>query len=426
MSSRTIQLATIQLAWCGLALLTVSGNLLLAQTSNYANDKIEPHVPLFVQVDVVYLSADILNGRATGSSEEVLAARYIADRFKILGLMPAGDDGWYQAFSFAVNSNPHGGGTADAEMVHGRNVIGFLDNGAKSTVVIGAHFDHLGMGGAGSRAPGVTAVHNGADDNASGVAGVLEIARQLLASSARSNNYLFVAFSGEELGLLGSKHLVSSDLIKKYQINYMINLDMIGRLGETNAIAISGTGTSDAWDAALDEVKSDLVINKHESGLGPSDHSSFYLNNTPVVHFFTGQHEDYHKPGDDSHLINYEGIYAIASYAVELIESLNDNGKLTFQKTVDQSQTRTAFNVTLGIMPDYVSSGGGVRIDAVMDDRPGALAGLQKGDIIIKLGDVDVVDINAYMEALSKLNPGDNVPIEIKRGEETVALKIQF
>jgi hypothetical protein len=412
-------------ALLSLAVLAPANNTSLAQSGDHTNGQTGSHMPLSVQVDVVYLSADILGGRATGSSGEFVAAHYIASRFKELGLTPAGEDGWFQSFSFGVSSNPHAT-NSDVEMVEGNNVLGYLDNGAPSTVVIGAHYDHLGMGGAGSRSPGENAIHNGADDNASGVAGILEIARQLLASSARSNNYLFVAFSGEELGLYGSKHLVASELINDYAVNYMINLDMVGRLGDDMAIAINGTGTSEAWDGALEDVGSALVINKHESGLGPSDHASFYLNDTPVVHFFTGQHEDYHKPEDDSHLINYDGIFTVSSFAVDLIETLNDDGRLTFQKTVDESQTRSAFKVSLGIMPDYVSSGGGVRIDGVMDNRPGAAAGLQKGDVIVKLGDVEIVDIGAYMEALSNFDVGDRVAVIVKRGDEMVESTVQF
>lgn len=381
-------------------------------------------VPQSIQVDVVYLASDLLEGRKTGTHGEELASNYIADRFKALGLSEAGSDGWFQPFPFSMSENPHATGSGESRM--GRNVVGFLDNGAGTTVIIGAHFDHLGYGGAGSREPDTNAIHNGADDNASGVAGLLEIARQLLASGARNNNYLFVAFSGEELGLIGSKFFVSSTLRSDRKINYMINLDMVGRLGESRAIAINGTGTSPSWDAALDAVETDLVLNKHESGLGPSDHASFYLDDTPVIHLFTGQHEDYHKSGDDSQLINYEGIFRVASFSVDLIEELNSNGALSFEKTVDVSQTRTAFKVSLGVMPDYVSSGGGVRLDAVMDGRPGASAGLEKGDIVIKLGDFDVTDINTYMEALSKLSDGDVVTIVIRRGDETIEKTVHF
>lgn len=381
-------------------------------------------VPQSIQVDVVYLSADILEGRETGTHGETLAAQYLANRFKDLGLTPAGTDGWFQPFDFRLTANPHA--AAEGEARTGRNVVGFLDNGAQTSVVIGAHFDHLGYGGRGSREPGIRAIHNGADDNASGVAGLLEIARQLLASGARNNNYIFAAFSGEELGLYGSKHFVSSGLKSSWNVNYMINLDMVGRLSESSALAVNGTGTSPAWDTVLSEIETSLVINKHESGLGPSDHASFYLNDTPVLHLFTGQHEDYHKPGDDSFLINYDGIFTVASFAVDVIERLNDDGKLEFVKTQDNQATRSQFKVSLGIMPDYVSSGDGVRVDAVMDDRPGAAAGLLKGDVIVRLGDVDVTDINTYMEALSRFEEGDVTTVVVRRGDETLEKTVRF
>ena len=379
-----------------------------------------------LQVDVVYLAADLLEGRETGAAGEALAARYIATRFEELGLAPGGaDGGWYQAFDFRFSANPHAP-AEDGEQRTGRNVVGLLDHGAARTVVIGAHYDHLGYGGFGSRAPGETLIHNGADDNASGVAGMLEIARQLTTSDARQNNYLFVAFSGEELGLYGSKHFVNAPTVSVDQINYMINLDMVGRLNDERVLAVNGAGTSPAWDAAIDAAAADLDIKKHASGLGPSDHASFYLADLPVLHLFTGQHTDYHKPGDDSHLINYEGIHAVASFAVDVIEALDDDGALAFTKTKDEQNQRTRFKVSLGVMPDYVSGGEGVRIDAVLDGRPAAKAGLEKGDIVIRLGEIDVTDINAYMQALGQFEKGDVTTVVVKRGDEVIEKEIRF
>ena len=385
-----------------------------------------PEVPLDLQVDVVYLASDLLEGRATGTPGEALAARYIAARFEELGLTPGGTDGWYQPFDFRYSANPHAP-ASEGEMRTGRNVVGVLDHGAPHTVVVGAHYDHLGHGGFGSRAPGVSAIHNGADDNASGVAALLEIARQLTASEARANNYVFVAFSGEELGLYGSKHFVEHALPALGAVNYMINLDMVGRLSADRALAINGTGTSPAFAAALDAAGDGFRINRHESGLGPSDHASFYLAGMPALHLFTGQHADYHKPEDDSPRINFEGIAAVASLAVDLIEALDDDGRLAFTKTKDEDQgRRTAFKVSLGIMPDYVSAGEGVRIDAVLDGRPAAAAGLQQGDVIVRLGAVEVSDINAYMEALAQFEEGAVTTIVVRRGDERIEREIRF
>ena len=376
-----------------------------------------------LQFDVAYLASDLLEGREAGSPGEQLAANYIAARFEDIGLMPAGEDGsWLQAFEF--NSNPHG--ASNGELLTGRNVVGTIDNGAPHTVVIGAHYDHLGHGGMGSRDPGSSAIHNGADDNASGVAALLDVARQLIQSGSRANNYVFVAFSGEELGLFGSKHFVSQLPLER--INYMINMDMVGRLPSTRALAVNGTGTSPAWDAAVDAAAASLRLDvkKHESGLGPSDHSSFYLEGVPVLHLFTGQHAEYHKPADDSHLINYEGLRDIASFVVSVLDGLDDSGKLAFTKTNDAQESRTQFNVTLGIMPDYVSDGTGVKIDAVMDGRPAFVAGLLKGDVIVRLGDVDVKTIEDYMKALSAFEKGDVTKVVVRRDREVVEREVEF
>jgi Zn-dependent M28 family amino/carboxypeptidase len=387
-----------------------------------------PEAPLQgLQIDVVYLSSDLLKGRETGTEGEAMAAQYIASRFDELGLTPMGSDAWFQPFEFTFNDNPHAAPGSGVARI-GRNVVGLLDNDADQTVVIGAHFDHLGQGMFGSRQPGEPAIHNGADDNASGIAGMLEIARRLTKSPERNNNYLFIGFSGEELGLYGSKAFVRNSPLTLDKLNYMINLDMVGRLNEDQVLAVNGTGTSPSWNDVLEHVKPDgFDIKMHESGVGASDHTSFYLEEIPVLHFFTGQHADYHKASDDSDLINYQGIYDVASYVVDIIEALDAEGPLTFTKTNDESQrTTSSFKVSLGIMPDYVSDGEGVRIDAVMDNRPAAAAGLEKGDIVIKLGDVDVVDINAYMEALAKFEEGQKTTVVVRRGDQTLTKEIQF
>ncbi|MBX2819426.1 MAG: M20/M25/M40 family metallo-hydrolase [Rhodothermaceae bacterium] len=380
-----------------------------------------------LEVDVIYLSSDYLEGRETGTDGEEKAALYIASRFENLGLKPMGTDGWMQSFDFKYSSNPHAApGSGDSRT--GTNVIGMLDNGAEHTVVIGAHYDHLGHGSFGSRQPGDMAIHNGADDNASGVAGILAIAEGLKASSARNNNYLFIGFSGEELGLYGSKYFVKNPTVEREQVNYMINLDMVGRLNEEGVLAVNGTGTSPLWDTVLEKAKpASIDVKKHESGVGASDHTSFYLEGMPVLHFFTGQHQDYHKASDDSELINYQGIHEISSYIVAIIEQLDEEGKLEFVKTKDENQRMaSSFKVTMGIMPDYVSDGVGVRIDAVMENRPAANAGLEGGDIIRKIGDLDINNINDYMGALGKFEKGQKTTVVVKRGDKMVEKELVF
>ncbi len=377
-----------------------------------------------LRVDVVYLASDDLEGRATGSKGAELAGDYIASRFEDLGLSPRGTDGWFQTFHFVTYPNPH-----DSTVVlhrSGRNVIGYLDAGAEETVIVGAHYDHLGYGGAGSRSPGDSLIHNGADDNASGVAGLLEIARQVKSEGMKANNVLFIAFSGEELGLFGSKYFVNNPTVDLNRVKYMINLDMVGRLRES--LIVGGAGTSPTFIPLLNSTDhTGFAIKVDSSGLGPSDHASFYLKNIPVLHLFTGQHEDYHKPSDDSPLINYAGIYEVASYATKIIESLDQPEALTFTKTHDQDPRRAAaFKVSLGVMPDYAYDGKGLRIDAVFDDRPAAKAGLMAGDVVVELGGYSVGDIYQYMEALSKFSKGDHAAVVVKRGEEKVESEIEF
>lgn len=378
-----------------------------------------------LQVDVVYLASNLLEGRETGKRGEKLAAQYIATRFEELGLVGGGENGsFFHYFDFKYKPNPHS--DEGVEPRQGRNVIGYIDNKSANTVIIGAHYDHLGYGAFGSRHTGEAAIHNGADDNASGVAAMLRLAEQLKNSNSKNNNYLFIGFSGEELGLFGSKNFVKNPTINLQSVNYMMNMDMIGRLNEEKVLAINGVGTSPAWDA-LDGIKTDMKLVTSESGVGPSDHTSFYLEDIAVLHFFTGQHEDYHKPEDDSELINFEGIATISDFILEIIYKLDDDGKIEFTKTKDGTDRKAAaFKVTLGVMPDYVYQGKGMRIDGVMDERPAQKAGMQKGDIIIKMGDVDVNDIYDYMEGLAKYKEGETGRVAFKRDKKIMVKTVTF
>lgn len=380
---------------------------------------------LSIEVDVVYLASDYLEGRETGTDGEARAAAYIAQRFEEVGLEPY-NGSWYHKFDFNYSSNPHAA-PGSGEQRTGMNVAGFIDNNAANTVIVGAHYDHLGHGTFGSRQPDEPAIHNGADDNASGVAGIIEIARQLKAANATANNYLFIGFSGEELGLYGSKAFVKADIPDLDKVNYMINLDMVGRLNENKALAINGTGTSPVWDEVLERTKpAGFDLKKHESGVGASDHTSFYLEDIPALHFFTGQHPDYHKASDDSPLVNFAGIQQVASYVVDVIVALDGPEAIAFTKTKDEQTMRSTFKVSMGIMPDYVADGVGVRIDAVMDDRPAANAGLERGDIVVKLDEYDINNINDYMMALGKLEKGQKTTVVVKRDGKRVEKDIQF
>ena len=378
--------------------------------------------------DINYLADNKLEGRQTGSKGEQIAADYIADRFKVLKIDAKGTDSYFQDFSFNKSSNPHEQvtfeDTDNENQIFSKNVIGFIDNGAKNTVVIGAHYDHLGYGGQGSLYVGKE-IHNGADDNASGTALMLDLANQLKFENF-NNNYLFIGFSGEEMGLLGSNYFVKNPTIDLSSINYMINLDMVGRLKEDKSLAIYGVGTSPIFKQTINSNNDSFNIIENESGVGPSDHTSFYINDIPVLHFFTGQHADYHKPSDDSDKINYEGVKEISDYIFSLISDLNDNGRIAFRKTKNESEEVPRFKVSLGVMPDYMFNKGGMRIDAVTENRPGYKAGLIKGDVVIKLGEDDVEDMMSYMKALSKFESGDTTFVVVKREQDTIKKEVTF
>ncbi len=314
----------------------------------------------------------------------------------------------------------------------GHNVIGYIDNSAANTVILGAHFDHLGYGEDGNSLlrTGEKLIHNGADDNASGTAALIELARILKTTKAKNNNYLFIAFSGEELGLFGSKYFTENPTIDLKTTNYMINMDMVGRLNDsTKTLAVGGYGTSPTWSSVINanDKKLPFAIKIDSSGTGPSDHTSFYRKDIPVLFFFTGQHKDYHRPSDDANKINYEGELAVINYINNLITNLNkQTQRLAFTKTREQQVSMSAFKVTMGIMPDYTFAGVGVRADGVTDGRPASKAGLKAGDIIIQLGENAITSVENYMKALNKFNKGDKTKVKYKRGNQTIESDVQF
>ncbi|MCC6816106.1 MAG: M28 family peptidase [Saprospiraceae bacterium] len=380
-------------------------------------------IPQQIQVDVVYLASDELEGRATGTKGENLAANYIVHRMKSIGLSPGNMNNWYQ--SFKIPANPHQSNSIE---LTGKNVIGYLDRKAKNTIIIGAHYDHLGHGVVGSMAPNDHHIHNGADDNASGVSALLWIAEKLAGYRKLNHNFLFIAFSGEEYGLYGSKAFMENPSISSDKITAMINMDMVGRLNAEKVISISGVGTSTQWKNILEEVKpADFGFNYSESGVGPSDHTSFYLKNIPVLHFFTGQHKDYHKPTDDSYLVNYNGIVEIANIITDLCMKLDPIKNLDFQKTKDENKQMAAdFKVTLGVMPDYVYNGTGMRIDAVLEGRAAMKAGMKDGDVLIQLAGKDIKDIYDYMKILSEHTKGEKVKAKVLRKGIEVEMEVEF
>jgi Zn-dependent M28 family amino/carboxypeptidase len=272
-------------------------------------------------------------------------------------------------------------------------------------------------------------IHNGADDNASGTAGVLELAQYFAKHPAR-HSMLFMAFSGEELGLLGSAHWVGEPTIDLARVRTMFNLDMIGRLEpDSRRLNVQGIGTSPAWKDLVQEhndtEKFDLAL--IDDGHGSSDHSSFYSKDVPVLFFFTGLHTDYHRPSDDVEKINFTGQEEVVRYIAEIISAADARSDIPFtrvQKTAEQKVSR--FNVYVGTIPDYAHTENGFRITGASPGSPAEKAGMKEGDILTRFGETEIRNIYDYMTALSRHNPGEEVPVVVRRGEETTTLTVKL
>lgn len=317
----------------------------------------------------------------------------------------------------------------------GWNVLALQPGQSDTVVIIGAHYDHLGYGTHGSRYLGKEKlIHYGADDNASGTAGLIELAK-LAAVQAQNGelhySYLFAAFSGEESGLLGSNHFVKQMTIDSGKVRYMLNMDMIGRLkDQESGLAVFGVGTAASFKSYFDSLtRTDIKMVFKEPGTGPSDHTAFYHAGIPVLHFFTGAHEDYHKPSDTPEKIDYDGTAVVLDVIWNTMRQFDQPSiGLAYQRTKDENAPRmqSGFNVTLGIMPDYVAEVKGLRIDGVSPDRPAERAGLLRGDIIIQLGEYVIEDIGGYMSALRKFRKGDESVVRAVRGSDTLSLPVAF
>ena len=302
-------------------------------------------------------------------------------------------------------------------------------------VILGAHFDHLGLGGpgSGSRVPDTVGVHHGADDNASGVAMVLELAKRLSVSRKMlKRSVLVIAFSGEEEGLLGSRWFVEHSKIDLNKVNAMVNLDMVGRLNENSQVQISGVGTSDSLKkviyASCDTAE--LKLSLSNEGYGPSDHSSFYGKNIPVLFLTTGAHLDYHTPADTWDKINYRGMVKVSDLSFHLVSLLANMERLVFKEAGPKSGTGRGTRrkgITLGIMPDYGGNvKNGLRADFVTSGKPAALGGMKKGDIITFINGKPVNNIQDYMFRLNQLKRGETISVEVLRDNQKVVLVIQL
>jgi len=379
-----------------------------------------------IKEHIKYLSSDQLEGRFPGTKGSELAISYISGNFKNYKLVPIQDNTFLQFFDFS---------NLQKDEFQVANVVGLIPGNKNKDeyIVIGAHFDHLGYGGAhsGSLEMGSNEIHNGADDNASGVAGILELAHKLSSNRDMLNrSIVFVAFNAEEQGIFGSKYFINNSPIPKDKIITMINLDMIGRLRNLS-LNISGTGTSPFFNEILDKASSIHMLNikKNPEGFGPSDHSSFYSNDIPVLSFFTGGHQDYHKPSDDWSKINFYGQKKVLSMIhdiVLLIDSKKIRPKFSEAGPKSAPATpRVKMNVTFGLMPSYTSTAQGLGVDGVRSEGPAGRAGLKKGDLIIKINNIAIKDIYGYMDILQKLKPGESSEVIVLRNDKEITLNIK-
>ncbi|MBI4540771.1 MAG: M20/M25/M40 family metallo-hydrolase [Gemmatimonadetes bacterium] len=325
----------------------------------------------------------------------------------------------------------------EPRMESAHNVAGFLPAADPALrgrfVVIGAHLDHLGRGGEGSLAPDETGtIHNGADDNASGVAAIIEAARQLAgAPPSPRHSILFIAFSGEERGLLGSTHFVQHPTVTVDSVLAMLNLDMVGRLRE-NRLSVMGVGTAREWRdmlaAANARVATPFTLVLSEDGFGPSDHSSFYARGIPVLHFFTNAHEDYHRPSDDWQKLNADGLERVATLVTQVARDLGARSQLTAVAQAGDQHAgagpapESGYGPYLGTIPDFSPVPFGVRITGVRAGSPAEHAGLKAGDVIVAFGGKEIADLYAYTYALREKAPGDTVNIEVLRDSQRVRL----
>ena len=408
-----------------LFLITIFSGLLISGCSDQQNT--ETGLP-GLQQHIEWLANDQREGRLAGTSSEAESANYIADYFLRVGASPAGDDGTYFQQFTLEGPMPQ---AMDVENHISRNVVAFIEGEEHPGryIILGAHYDGQGSGGIISMDHGgEPAIHNSADDNASGTAGIMELARHF-AENRPPVSVVFAAFSGEELGLIGSGHFVETMQIDQDDILAMINLDMIGRMDE-NQLTIFGTGTSNIWDDLLDNITFDsLEITRTPSGSGASDHANFYEAGIPVLHYFTGTHEDYHRATDTADKINYNGIEKVLSHVIQIVGELSHYSpeEIEFRESTDPRDSAVMMEgPTLGVTPDYNWSGEGFRISGVREGRPAEAAGLTAGDVIIQIGEKEIADIYDYMEVLGDFSVGESMEITILRDDETLTFTVQF
>ncbi|MCA1590101.1 MAG: M20/M25/M40 family metallo-hydrolase [Acidobacteria bacterium] len=411
-----------------------------------------------------------MEGRRTGEKGAKAAADYIAGefaRFRLKGVVQNsnGRNGYLQTFPHSPQAanghaaNPHVGSESTEKIIDSRkpgfgyNVIGVLEGRdpvlKSEAIVIGAHYDHLGRGGQASLAAESAQIHHGADDNASGTAAVIELAREFAKEKKNKRTLILILFSGEEDGLLGSRHYVNNPVWPIEKTVAMINLDMVGRLKDKK-LNVGGIGTAGEWKNTVESNNAPRIVHVptntpgggpahmaerlslfslvlNEDGFGPSDHSSFYAKNVPVLFFFSGTHEDYHKPSDTFDKINYDGLHRITNYVSQIVRSIDQDPfkpTYTVAKSSGTMGRSMRFNVSLGTIPTYGDSTDGVVLDGVRADSPAAKAGIKAGDKIVRLAGKAVRNVMDYTAALAEMTAGQEYEVELMRAAEKLILKI--
>jgi len=425
---------------------------------------------------VRYLASDELEGRGVGTKGIDLAADYIARQFTQLGLKTELFDNTPMQ-SFSLNPSPeirpnnkptltespgtNGKRPPSVELKPGedcaltaagrsevqrkqadlKNVVAVLEGEgplAEETIVVGAHYDHLGTRGAGSTVnrivrsllampPQHPEVYNGADDNASGVAALIEIARTLANRPEKlRRRVVFIAFTAEERGLLGSAYYVSHPPFPLEKTVAMLNLDMLGRLREEKLIVV-GSGSGTGFHELLDRINQayDLKLNKSPIGFGGSDHGSFHARKIPAMHFFTGMHENLHRPTDDLETLNVPGMRRVTQFVGEVVVALaNAEGRPQYAAAAPSPRRPGGQRPYLGTVPDFAAQGTGYALSSVVDGGPAQRAGLAAGDVIVQFGDSNIGSLADIDGALRKHKAGDRVQVVVRRGEESLTLEV--
>lgn len=382
-----------------------------------------------VTADIKYLASDELEGRGVDTDGLAQAAEYVAKRFEAVGLTPAGTDGFFQNFQLDPSAPALAHAGIEATAV--KNVVGKLEGvgpHAREVVILGAHYDHLGLGGSGSLDPdSMGVVHNGADDNASGTAALIQAAEILASRSGNRRTFYFVAFTAEELGLLGSDYYAKNPTYDADLAYAMINFDMVGRLRDEGLMVI-GTGSADEFPAMIERVNQShgLTLRTNPDPWGSSDHTSFYAQDMPVLHLFTNTHPEYHRTTDDWPLINAEGIVAVAEFAADLAWSMaTRQQQLAFASVAAPAPASGGgYGAWFGSIPDMSGSPGGVRFTGVREGSPADSVGIESGDILVLLGEFVVEDLNDMTEALRAYKPGDTVDYAILRDGKRIEGRI--